>query len=81
MAAYGTFDAKNRFSEILDRVENGEEVVITRRGKPIAKLVPMDSDADRREKARQAFEWMREMRIGNSLGGDTIRSLIEEGRR
>lgn len=81
MAAYGTFDAKNRFSEILDRVENGEEVVITRRGKPIAKLVPMDSDAERREKARQAFEWMREMRTGNSLGGDTIRSLIEEGRR
>lgn len=81
MAAYGTFDAKNRFSEILDRVENGEEVVITRRGKPIAKLVPMESEADRRERARQAFEWMREMRKGNSLGGDTVRGLIEEGRQ
>ncbi len=33
--------AKNRFSELIRRVEAGEEVVIARRNKPVAKLVPI----------------------------------------
>ena len=41
MTEVGSFEAKNKLSELLDRVERGEEVVITRRGKPTAKLVPM----------------------------------------
>jgi prevent-host-death family protein len=36
----GAVEAKDKFSRLLDRVQLGEEVVITRRGKPIAKLVP-----------------------------------------
>ncbi|SDB30753.1 type II toxin-antitoxin system Phd/YefM family antitoxin [Bauldia litoralis] len=34
----GAFEAKTKFSELLDRVEKGEEVIITRRGKPVARL-------------------------------------------
>ena len=34
----GAFEAKTKFSELLDRVENGEDVIITRRGKPVARL-------------------------------------------
>jgi len=37
----GAFDAKTHLSALLDRVERGEEVVITRRGKPVARLVPV----------------------------------------
>lgn len=40
MITVGTFEAKTKLSELLDRVEGGEEVVVTRRGKPIARLVP-----------------------------------------
>jgi prevent-host-death family protein len=36
----GAIEAKDKFSRLLDRVQLGEEIVITRRGKPIAKLVP-----------------------------------------
>jgi prevent-host-death family protein len=36
----GAYDAKSRLSELLDRVENGEQIVITRHGKPVARLVP-----------------------------------------
>ncbi|HET7882049.1 MAG TPA: type II toxin-antitoxin system prevent-host-death family antitoxin [Acetobacteraceae bacterium] len=36
----GAYDAKTRLSELLDRVERGEQIVITRHGKPIARLVP-----------------------------------------
>ena len=38
---YSTFDAKAKLSEILDRVKDGEEVVITRHGKAVAKVVPI----------------------------------------
>jgi prevent-host-death family protein len=36
----GAYDAKTRLSELLDRVERGEQIVITRHGKPVARLVP-----------------------------------------
>ena len=40
MREIGAFEAKNKLSTLLDWVENGEEVRITRRGKPVARLVP-----------------------------------------
>ena len=44
MRAFGAFEGKNNFGKLLDLVEAGEEVVITRHGKPVARLVP-NSDA------------------------------------
>ena len=43
----GAFEAKTHLAALLDRVERGEEVVITRRGKPVARLVPARSRAKR----------------------------------
>ena len=40
MATISAFDAKTRFGELLDRVARGEEVIITRHDKPIARIVP-----------------------------------------
>ncbi len=36
----GAFDAKNRFSELLDKALRGRETIVTKHGKPIAKIVP-----------------------------------------
>ena len=47
MAAIGAFEAKNTLGSLLDRVENGEEIVITRHGRPVARLVPNSGVADR----------------------------------
>jgi prevent-host-death family protein len=63
----GTFEAKNRLSELLDRAERGEEVVITRRGRPVAKLVPVNAGHDR-EKAREAVRRIRELAKEMNLG-------------
>ena len=41
MREIGAFEAKNRLGALLDLAENGEEIVITRRGKPVAKLGPV----------------------------------------
>jgi len=76
----GTFEAKTHLSELLDRVANGDEITITRNGKPIARLVPIDSAraADRREVARRIDKARRGVKLGPGL---TIRKLIDEGRR
>ena len=40
MHTIGAFEAKNKFGQLLDGVEHGEEVTITRHGKEVARLVP-----------------------------------------
>ena len=59
MREIGAFEAKNTLSALLDRVEEGEEIVITRHGKPVARLVPNVGGLDR-SKARAAAERIRE---------------------
>jgi prevent-host-death family protein len=59
----GAFEAKNKLGMLLDRVEGGEEITITRHGKPIARLVPNAVRIDTLQ-ARVALERMR-TRAGN----------------
>jgi prevent-host-death family protein len=80
MHSVGVFEAKNRLTALLDEVEQGHEVLITRRGKPVARLVPASPGFDR-EKARRVAEGLIEASKGLSLGDITIRELIDEGRQ
>lgn len=80
MQTVGVFDAKNRLSALLDTVEGGGDVVITRRGKPVARLVAYEVGFDR-EKARRAADGLRAASEGAILGGLSIKDLINEGRR
>jgi prevent-host-death family protein len=54
----GAFEAKNTLGSLLDRVERGEEIVITRHGKPVARLVASGTGVDR-VKAKAAAERIR----------------------
>jgi prevent-host-death family protein len=47
MIEIGAFEAKNTLGALLDRVQNGEEILITRHGKPVARLVPNTGAIDR----------------------------------
>jgi prevent-host-death family protein len=58
VAQIGAFEAKNKLGSLLDRVEQGEEIVITRHGKPVARLVPNPGGFDRAQ-ARAAFDRLR----------------------
>lgn len=81
MATVGAFEAKTKLSELLDMVERGEEVTITRHGEPVAKLVPVRGDAER-ARVEALIEEIKETRKGLTLGGGiSIKELIEEGRR
>jgi prevent-host-death family protein len=80
MREVGAFEAKNKLGAFLDVVEKGEEIVITRRGKPVARLVPASVGFDR-EKARRAVENIIARSKGVTLGGIKIKDLINEGRK
>lgn len=80
MRSVGAFEAKNRLGQLLDWVEAGEEVIITRHGKTVAWLVPPCLAADH-DKARAAATAIRAMSQGVTLGGLSLRDLVAEGRR
>jgi len=64
---------------LLDRVERGESVTITRRGKPVAQLVPT-APAQTRNRA-DAIRDLLDFGKGRKLEGMSSREMIEEGRR
>lgn len=75
----GAFDAKNRLSELLRRVERGDSFVITRRGRAVARLVP-PGDGERRldlAELRDSLQRTRS-RIAGTLD---VLELVREGRR
>jgi prevent-host-death family protein len=74
------FEAKNRLSELINRVEAGEEIAITRRGKVVARLVP-PAPENAAQRARDAIAHLRASRKGVSLGRLSSRDLIRDGRR
>ncbi len=79
MVEIGAAEAETRLSHLLDQVERGETVVIVRDGRPVARLVPVPGATidDRRRTIAQ----LKELRQGQTLGGLSLRELIEEGRR
>jgi antitoxin (DNA-binding transcriptional repressor) of toxin-antitoxin stability system len=79
MREIGAFEAKNTLGALLDLVERGEEVVITRRGRPVARLV-RETALINREKARRAAADIVASSKGVTLGDLKIKDLIDEGR-
>lgn len=80
MHMVGVFEAKNGLSALLDEVESGGEVIITRRGKPVARLSSVDGGRNR-ARAQRAAEGLRALSKGKMLGGISLKDLISEGRR
>jgi prevent-host-death family protein len=73
------YEAKNRLSALLDQVERGAEITITRHGIPVAKLVPAGPAFDR-AKARSTAAALRAASQGATLAGIPLKSLLDEGR-
>ncbi len=79
MREIGAFEAKNRLGALLDEVEQGAEILITRRGKPVARLVPAKAGIDHGT-ARAAADRIVARSKGVTLGDVTIKQLVDEGR-
>jgi prevent-host-death family protein len=83
MREIGAFEAKNKLSMLLDWVEAGEEVLITRHGRPVARLVPDRPGLDA-DKARAAAARIRARAAtlsgGRSFEWDEWKAFRDEGR-
>jgi prevent-host-death family protein len=78
MDPIGIYDAKVKLSELIERVEAGEEVVITKRGKAVARLVP--AEVPRRKSAARAAKHIRALCERLNVRGVKIRDLVAGGR-
>jgi prevent-host-death family protein len=80
---FGAFEAKTKLAELLDKVEAGETITITRRGVPVAQLVPV-KPSDEPQRKRALIEEIKRWRVGKDRGakpGATIPELVKSGRR
>jgi len=79
----GAFEAKTKLAELLDKVEAGDIVTITRRGKAVARLMPVEA-GDREARLQDVIDEILRTRKGKDRGakpGVTIPDLIKAGRR
>ncbi len=76
----GAYEAKTHFSELLQKVESGEEITITKHGTPVARLVPIKKELTSAERRKAIEDWISRP-DKPTLGGLKIRDLINEGRR
>lgn len=79
MRTIGAYEAKTHLPRLLDEVEKGERITITKHGRPVAVLIPPGAAAATDVEAM--LRRVRELRRGNRLNGLSIRELIDEGRR
>jgi prevent-host-death family protein len=87
MITVTALEAKNRFGKLLDRVAHGEEVIVTRHDKPVARMVP--AEGRQLSSVRRAVAELKQLqarirartRGKLSLSEAEVRSAIDEGRR
>ena len=79
MQTIGAFQAKTHFSSILDQVEKGDSVIITRHGRAIARLIPVTGSD--REKIKLTIQRVKQLSQRNTLNGLDGKTLRDEGRR
>jgi prevent-host-death family protein len=83
MLKIGAFEAKNTLGSLLDRVQRGEEIVITRHGKPVARLVPNSGRVDRSQ-ARATLQRIRDRAVELQpvkFDWESVKSDRDQGRR
>ena len=76
MPQVGTFEAKTHLSQLLEQVERGEEITLTKRGVPVATLAPVEGRRSRDPQAAVAA--IKAFRRGRRLAGLTIGNLFQE---
>ncbi len=78
MPQVGAYEAKTRLSQLLKQVAQGEEIIITKHGIPVAALIPVAGP--NRQDPQVTIDAIKAFRKGRHLTGLSIRELVEEGR-
>ena len=78
MPTVGAYQAKTKFSELVERVQKGERITITRYGKPVAVLIPVEPAPS--SPVGEIIQEIKSLRKQNSLGDLDLKSMMKEGR-
>ena len=78
MTTVGAYEAKTHLPRLLEQVERGETITITKHGREVAKLVPVDR---RSINPDEVIAGLRAARKGLRRGRNSVRRMIDEGRR
>jgi prevent-host-death family protein len=78
MGKHSVVEAKNQLSELIDRALQGEGVVITRHGRPVAELKPISPPAQ--PITPEAIDWLAERRVGRRMPRDDAGALVRKMR-
>jgi len=83
MKSIGIYEAKSRLSELVEQAEAGQEITITRRGRPVAKLVPAKAgvEVDRKAVMDEIRAFSKTVKLKKKLTLRELREAIEWGRR
>lgn len=76
----GAFEAKTHFAQLIQRVSEGEEIVITKRGHPVVKMVPLTKNHNAKAAAARLRSLAKEIQIG-AYDWDEWKGYRDEGRR
>ena len=79
MQTFGAFEAKTHFSSLLEQVEKGEQILITKHGHPVAKLI--STTKPNKESVRLTIQRLKEFNKANLLGNVDWKTLRDEGRK
>ncbi len=77
MGQVGAYEAKTHLPQLLEKVASGERITITKHGRSVAVLQPVEG---RSGVVSDIIRELKEFRRGKRLDGLTIREMIEEGR-
>ncbi len=79
MKTVGAYEAKTHLPKLLERVQQGEYITITKHGVPVAVLSPPDPETV--QDVESVIADLRRFRAKHHLDGLTIREMMEDGRR
>jgi prevent-host-death family protein len=80
MSHHSVAETKNQLSELIARAEKGEEIVITRHGKPVVKLSPVAEKPAPKRITKEAIEWLDEHRVGGKIPREDAATLVRRMR-
>lgn len=78
MTTVGAYEAKTHLPRLLEEVERGGTVTITKHGREVARLVPADRRASN---PAEVIDEIRVARVGVRRGRTSVRRMIDDGRR
>lgn len=80
MTHYSIAEFKNKLSKLLERAEKGEDIVITRHGKPVVRISGFDTKPAPKRITKEAIEWLDKHRVGTVIPDEDAGTFVSRMR-